>query len=96
MLTRMGGCRIAAKSTAFPNLNPRARQSVATAAGRSAGRAGAHPYRERTVTKTGIRQPALGLGTKWRVDPAPDIRRFFLHSSESRFFPDHETERIRG
>ena len=94
-LTRMGGCRIAAKSTAFPNLNPRARQSVATAACRSAGRAGAHPYRERTVTKTGIRRRVREPETKWPVDPAPDIRRFFLHSSESRFFPRHETKRIR-
>jgi hypothetical protein len=94
-LTRMGGCRIAAKSTAFPNLNPRARQSVATAACRSAGRAGAQPYRERTVTKTGIRRRVREPETKWPVDPAPDIRRFFLHSSESRFFPRHETVRIR-
>jgi hypothetical protein len=47
------------------------------------------------ATKTGIRRPALEPGMQWRVDPAPDIRRFFLHSSESRFFPDHETERIR-
>ena len=41
-LTRMGSRRIAARSTAFPNLNPRARQSVAAAAFASVR---ASPYR---------------------------------------------------